>query len=418
MESATADGKKRESSGNGASGSAVPNPPKVPVSQTFSLGWNICLLYLSGEQADWEQPAEPPDRLPSPSFFSEPEHSLIRLGQVRSTIHHLSSNLPADNVGNASAFSDVSVEIEVLFPDPRRVGGGDPRVNLSQAHLALTQVLSETDPRLAKSYHLGCDLAAICNAPHDLTSLQAEFQRDHIAQVGEALADLTSLFPDHSCRAVRLSCAEWRRWVETPELSIAEVGENGSGPPTGLKQARVRAARKTRSLDWSLDGEEVRRSLVRQGDVWRALLSGEKPGTAMLELQDYFATGARALKNAFKLLGGMRIPLALVVLLLVLGCVLLVSDAGALAKAGGLVAIVSSAGLTWKGFLGGLGPVVEQIQKPVWGAALDEVIAGAITLLPTGAQEASIDASEAAPASGPQPEALVARPDGGPAGVA
>jgi hypothetical protein len=407
MESATADSKKQERSENRAGALAA---PKVPVSQTFSLGWNICLLYLSGEQAKWKQPAEPPDRLPSPSFFSEPEHSLIRLGQVRSTVHHLSSSLSGEN-GGGSAFSTVSTKIEVLFPDPTQTGGNDPRVNLSQAHLALTQVLSETDPRLAKAYHLGCDLAAVCNAPHDLASLQAEFQRDHIAQVGEALADLTSLFPDHSCRAVRLSCAEWRRWVEVPELSVAEVGENGSGPPTGLKQAKARAVRKTRGLDWSLDGEEVQRSLVRQGDVWRALLSGEKPGTAMLELQDYFTTGARALKKAFKLLGGMKIPLAAVLLLLVLGCALLVSDAGAAAKVGGLVAIASSAGLTWKGFLGGLGPVVEQIQKPVWGAALDEVIAGAITLLPTGAQEASIDASEAAPASGPQPEALVAGAD-------
>ena len=380
--------------------------PQVAVAHAFSLGWNLCILYSSGERPTWEEPAEPPKRLPSPSLFSEAEHSLIRLGQVKSAIDRLTDRFPTRD-GAESPFSPASTQIEALVPRAPGVGGGGSvKANLCQAHLALTRALSEADARLAKAYHLGCDLAFVCHAPHDLDSLREEFDRKRIAEIGEPLADLTSLFPDHSCRAVRLSCAEWRRWLQEPKLSIAEAGDADSEPPEGIERARARA-RKPRDLVWSKDGEEVQRSLVRQGEMWRALLSGEKPGTAMLELQDYFSTGARALKHAVRLLRGVWIAAIAAILLLAFGSFLLVRDDGAFATAAGLVGVAGSLGITWKGIFGSLGPVVAQIQGPVWGAALDEEIAIAITCLPAGARELSEKAKLAAPAAGPQPRALI-----------
>jgi hypothetical protein len=391
---------------------------EISVSDAFSLGWNVCLLYASGEQPEWQEQSGLPDRLPSPSVFSEPERSLIRLGQVRNAVHRLSSRFPARE-GEESLFAGASVQIEALIPrGPGIDGGSNPQENVRQAHRALARALSVCDARLAKAYHLGCDLACTCNKPKDRASLEEEFERRRIAQIGEALADLTSLLPDHSSRAVRLSCAEWRRWVQTPELSVAQAGDDAaSPPPQGFERAKVRAVGKTREIDWSKEGDMVRKCLVRQGEVWRALLSGEKPGTAMLELQDYFATGARALKNAIKLLRGVWIPIVIALLLLLAGCLLLVTNEGALTKAAGLVTVAGSAGITWKGILGGLGPVIDQIQDPVWGAALDEEIAAAITCLPEGAQEVTEEAKKAAPAAGPQPSALAAEVEAQPGRV-
>ncbi len=375
------------------------------MTQAFDLGWNLCLLYVSGAAPERPAYPEPPPRLPSPPRFSESQRSLIRLSQVKSSIKRLDRRFPAGE-GGGSLFGAAGVQIDALMPaDGAAVAGGDPRVNICQAHLHLAEALSVSDPRLAKAYHLGCDLAYTCYAPRDLASLKEQFKRKRVAQLGEALADLTSVLPEHAGRAVRLSCCEWQRWVKGPQL-----GDPGGSSGGGTFSARPRIGIGQQQFEWATDGEKVLRALRRQGEIWRALLSGEKHGEEMLELQAYFATGARALKHAFRLLRGLLIPIAIALLFLAVGAWLLVKNEGAAATAAGLVTVAGAVGITWKGVLGGLGSVVAKVQGPVWGAALDEEIATSITCLPKGAKEISARPDQAAPASGPQPEALADEP--------
>ncbi len=373
---------------NGGAPDAAVDAPVIPVSQAFSLGWNVCLLYLSNAVPSWEEWRDAPERLPAPSGFSEREQSLIRLGQVRSTIDRFNAQF-ATSGGDGSLLSRASGHLNALDGD-QHGERPDPRRDLYHAHRALSQALSAGDPRLAKAYHLGVSLATISNAPRDERSLKQEFGRPNIAQLGEGLADLSSLFPDHASRAVRLSCGEWRRWVEKPEY--------GRSGPISIGSAR--------EMVWGDDGDDIRASLARQGEVWRALLSGEKSGVAMLELHAYFATAVRALKHGARLVRGVLLPIAVALVLLLVGSFLLVKNPGAGATALGVVTVAGAVGITWKGILGGLGSVAARLQRPVWGAALDEEIAAAITLLPPDARPVPEEADEAAPASGPQPEAL------------
>ncbi len=348
--------------------------PRIPVSQAFSLGWNVCAIYLSGSAPSWGTASPPPDRLPSPARFTPGERSVIRLGQVRNTIDHFDGELAAGD----ELLSGAAEKIGGLIPQgPNWQLAGSLQGDLREAHLALARALSAADSRLAKAYHLGVALAATCYCPDDLASLKEELNPYRTARLGEWLADLASLFPDHSSRAVRLSCAEWRRWTDDPHFLEPEQ-------------------------DWT----EVRRALARQGEVWRALLSGEKSGTATLELHDYVRTGGRALKNGARLVGKMWFLLLIVLVLLGAGSWLLVKDEGAGATVAGLVSVATAIGVTWKGILGALAAVASKLQQPVWGAALDEEIAAAITELPPGASAASESAREAAPSPGPQASAL------------
>jgi hypothetical protein len=397
--------------GNGAGPATALEPPVVPVSQAFSLGWNVCLLYLANTLPTWEQWEDAPERLPAPSDFSAQEQSLIRLGQIRSAIDRFNGHF-ARTDGNGSLLAAAGGHLESLSPHAQNEGEQpDPRRDLYKAHLALSRALSAGDARLAKAYQVGVSLAAICNSPQNPKMLGEEFDRLKIAQLGEGLADLSSLFPDHSSRAVRLSCGEWRRWVEKPEFDPLESpGQSAAAGAAGhYARAKAIATREPpRKMEWARDGEEIRAALVRQGEVWRALLSGEKSGTAMLELHAYFATGVRALKHGVRLLRGVLVPILVAVALLLFGSFLLVKDPGAGATALGVVTVAGAVGITWKGILGGLGSVASRLQKPVWGAALDEEIAAAITLLPTGARAVSEEAEEAAPAPGPPPDAFTA----------
>jgi len=380
--------------------------PAIPVNQAFNLGWNMSILYQSGEAPSWRERRGAPDRLPSPSRFSKSERSLIRLGQVTCVIGSFSNEFGA--AGWATSQLEAAGDHIDRLTDSGGNGGGDgePRQSLCAAHLAIAQGLSANDAGLAKAYHLGVALAATCHAPKQLAALQGEFNRHRIARLGEWLADLTAHLPRHSSRAVRLSMAAWRRWVENPQMKLSALDDVAATGRHRLERLKAFADRRTRPLDWKSEGTEVRRSLARQGEVWRAMLAGEKPGTEMLEAQDYLATGARALRNGVRLLRGLWLPLGLAIAMLAVGSWLLLRDGDASSTAAGVVTVAGAVGITWKGILGGLGTVVSKIQRPVWGAALDESIATAITTLPPGAKEVPQRAARAAPASGPQPAVL------------
>lgn len=369
-------------SADGAGGGGRAGRAAVPVSQAFSLGWNLCLLYLSDAVPGWDEWEDAPPQLPAPSGFSGNERALIRLGQVRTSLDRFNSHFAAIG-GDGALLSTAATHLGPLSQESETQGEkSNPRCDLYKAHRALAQALSAGDARLARAYHLGVALAKLTRTPQGEESLKERFERPTVAEVGEGLADLSSLLPDHTSRAVRLSCTEWQRWVAKPQMQ-------GKG-----------------EIRWSEDGDEVGRALVRQGEIWRALLSGEKSATAMLELHDYFAAGVRAVKHGARLLRGVLIPLLIALALLLVGSFLLIKDPGAGATAVGVVTVAGSIGITWKGILGVLSSVASKLQRPVWGAALDEQIASAITVLPSGAKAVAEDAAEAAPASGPPPEAF------------
>jgi hypothetical protein len=383
------------------------------VHQAFNLGWNMCLIYRSGKVPGWRRYDSAPEQLPSPRSFNSAELSQIRLGQIRNAIDHFNEQLRTPD-GHKS-FATAGNHIQQLRPPPEEtptLPRPEPRQCIFEAHLALAEALSASDARFAKAYHLGVSLAAATHTTVDLESLQREFKRERIARLGEWLADLASLFPEHSSRVVRLSCAEWQRWVEDPvvrsaeaDLAAQEADPNADSPGT-IARIMARTAPGTRSLEWEQDKKSVKRALVRQGDIWKALLSGEKEGPGMLELQDYFKTGQRALKDGARLLRGMLFPALLAMALLVFGSWLLLKNEGAGATAVGVATVAGALGVTWRGIIGSLGAVADKLQEPVWGAALDEQIAASITNLPSGAQAASKPAEKAAPASGPQPDLL------------
>ena len=413
METATADGTTPETAASVADNGSLPvvvdDGFKAPVTQAFGLGWNISRLFVSGTPAARRRRKKTPERLPSPGSLSEGERSLIRLGQVRAAIERLDGRLVGLSAGPLHEATNEQIA-ELLPADGGAARCDDPRAKLLDAHIALGQALSCSDARLSKAYHLGVSLATTCYAPVGPESLVKEFNSHRTAQIGEWLADLTSLFPDHSCRAVRLSCGAWRRWVEAGggRLGAAVKGRESAGR---IQKVKALARTQKPAADPEKEWIEVRRSLARQGEVWRALLSGEKPGTAMLELHDYVAAAARALGNGVSLVRRLWPALAVAGALLGLGTLLVVEIQGPGAKLVGLASFAGAVGITWKGIGGGVGVVAKKLQEPVWGAALDEEIASAITTLPAGAKPVTAEARDAAPASGPPPGDLALHPE-------
>jgi hypothetical protein len=179
-----------------------------------------------------------------------------------------------------------------------------------------------------------------------------------------AIDDLGSALPPHAGHSVRASILQWRASIETRSKVVPEQQE------TWLQ-------------------------LARQGELWRALLSGEKDGPDMLEIEDYLDAAER-LSRRMRTMGWTVLRrfwfLVLVIVALFAGGVALIvvtgTDAAVVAGAG---TILASLGLSWRGLGGSLGGLAGKLERPLWGAEIDVAITRAITLLP---REKGRDATE------------------------
>ena len=139
-------------------------------------------------------------------------------------------------------------------------------------------------------------------------------------------------------------------------------------------------------LDWARDRDEVRGSLHRQAQRWRALLSGEKAGRDMLKSKDYLRAIRVLMGRAGRLMFGLLVHLWFLVLL-ALGLIaaaiyLLAHSDTTTSNIAAIAAFAAGLGVTWKGIGGALTKAAAKLEEPLWGAALNIAIAEAITQLP------------------------------------
>lgn len=324
----------------------LPDPAPDPrVAAAFALGWQIAVLYRP-ERRRRNTPASEDD-LPSLGRLDAMQFMEFGLAQVQVAIANLHD--PVDRSG--LTLPDVTAVRERLRAAE---GAAARRAEIRAMHVQLTSSLGAVDFRLGKAYGLGRAIADSCRNPTTTETLRAEFGEARIATLVSWLDDLSSAFPAHAGHSVRESLRRWQRWTR-------DAGEQPED-----------------SEVWAL--------LRRQGDLWRSLLSGEKLGTDMLEVDNYLDAADRTFRQLRGLAGRFvkRFPaVAVFVVGLFLGGVaLIVVGASSATVVAGLGGILASVGLTWRGIGGSLGRLLRQLERPLWGAAVDAAITEAITLTP------------------------------------
>jgi hypothetical protein len=211
------------------------------------------------------------------------------------------------------------------------------------------------DSRLGKAYGLGRAVLNLTTRPAAGATLAAQLAPERVAPVAAALDDMSTALPPHAGHSVRASLEQWR-------VSVASKSSVAPEADTTWHQ------------------------LARQGELWRALLSGEKAGTDMLEIDDYVEAADRLAKrfrsvarHVLRRFWGMAL---LIVVLFVGGIVLALLDTrSSAAVVVGAGTILASFGLSWKGIGRALGQLTGKLERPLWGAELDTAITAAITLL-------------------------------------
>jgi hypothetical protein len=229
------------------------------------------------------------------------------------------------------------------------------RESAREVDAKVLSALSAVDFRLGKAYGVGAALMNLSTPPPaEERNLKSHLDGARIAPVIAAIDDLSTALPEHAGHGVRESLREWQKSVE------------GDSPV--------------------VETDEVWHLLARQGDLWRAVLAGEKAGTDMLEIEDYVDAADRLSKRMRSVAGRLvrRFPVvcAAILALFAAGVVLVAvfPDSAAAIVAGGGT-ILASLGLTWRGVGRSLGGLAAKLEQPLWGAELDVAVTQAITLL-------------------------------------
>ncbi|HEX8158728.1 MAG TPA: hypothetical protein VF526_15190 [Solirubrobacteraceae bacterium] len=239
-----------------------------------------------------------------------------------------------------------------------------------QLHLEAFSILSAVDFRLGRAYRLGRDMLWLTARPPSAEKLKDRLSDMAVAPIVAALDDLSSALPPHAGHSVRASLVEWNGSVE------------GDGTAKEVQDAVAPDNPRT----WAL--------LRRQGQLWRAVLSGEKSAKEMLEIADYLDAAQRLSVRmrsvAGRLLRTFPVLVAAVLVLFVGGIAAMLATNSAATAAAGAGAILTSLGLSWKGIGSALGRLARQVEDPLWGAEIDHAVTRAITLLkPQAARDAS-----------------------------
>ncbi len=378
------------------------------VVSAFVLGWHVTELFHANVPRSARPRQASIHKLPGIGELDLLSRAELLLAQVQADLHRLGR---FDSAGQQPP--DSSPIQSLLQADARQPGQLQQAV--LQLHRQLLVALTAADFRLGKAYGLGRALAETARLPNakDPASFQRAFARYRLANLLGWLADLKSAFPPHAAEAVRGSLEAWAGWIEAPTLRLAAddnrrapdarvdgqaAGTTWTSPPARELQLRRVLSKswfaghsprpQARPIDWGSgrDRESVMRALHRQGELWRAILSGEKDCLDFLSTDDYLWVADRLLGRIRHLtLRFVRhfwitTTLAAVVLVGAIITVLLVHATSTVVAA--VVAGAGAIGITWKGAASSLGRVLAQAQRPLWESELDAAVANAVTWTP------------------------------------
>jgi hypothetical protein len=316
------------------------------VSVSFALGWQMAELYRPTSR---RRTTRLDDDLPGLGSLGDEQRTEILVAQIKAGLKKLAGEIEQSGLPAV----DLS-EVEASVKD----GDAGLASAVEQVHEDLLRTLTAVDFRFGKAYGLGRALADTCRKPAEMVMFRKELGEHRIANLHGWLDDLSGAFPAHAAHSVATSLQRWVAWAAAPHDAEAD--------------------------------KEALAALRRQGELWRALLSGEKSGTGMLEIDNYLDAARDLARQMHTVLRGLirRLPwLAGLAAVLLGGGIALLIVGGSSEIVAGASSILAALGLTWKGIGGALAQLAGKLEQPLWGAVLDEAIADAITLLPDNAHD-------------------------------
>ena len=263
--------------------------------------------------------------------------------------------------------------VDLVTVSPKHLASSVPRL-----HMELLEILASAEVEVRHGYELGVRLAQLVllcrfedSVSYDEVFQPGMAQPTTIQALSSAIADLRSCLPDYAGTAVQRTLETWQHWY-------AEVRRDGG------------AARHRRQ---SLHSAEVDRALYRHGEVWLALLSGEKRAQDLLTIQSYMEAVSGVLaQTARTALQFLRHPAGMILSVIFLGLLgfsmWLLADGRAQDVTPALVTMLGSLGITTATVATAVKNAMSRLEMSLWDAELDSSIALAAQRLPVSTRSA------------------------------
>ncbi len=365
------------------------------VVSAFVLGWHVAELFHANPPRSGQRRQASLNKLVGVGELDPLSRARLLLAQVQADLERArqfdDSGQPPPDLAPVRSL----LQAEVRQP-------GQLQAAVAELHRQLLVTLTAADFRLGKAYGLGRALAETILLPDakNPQTFQQVFARYRLANLLGWLADLKSAFPPHAAEAVRGSLQAWAAWSGAPTLRLLrDMSSLGRHP----RQPQARP------VDWGspADRESVTRALHRQGQLWRAILSGEKDGVDLLSTDDYLSAADRLLGHlrqlTLGLLGRFWIATATVAAILVAALVAVFTVRAATSVLAVVLTAAGAIGLSWRGAASGLGRVLAQAQRPLWEGELDVAVANAVTAMPWERRAADRPVAGGSPEGGDVP---------------
>jgi hypothetical protein len=358
---------------NGPASKLLPAPRRGErvVELGFLLGWHVAeLFYLSADSSSKSHDAKDPASTSRQATFmttlddlSANQRARLLAGKIstesRALITHVgSANAAADLSGLTTGGFEALVGAESPFSAP---GSASFRNEVAEQDVRILLTLQAADASLGQSYMLARDLAAVMLNPADFTVGILRDQR-RLSRLQAALEDLKSQFAQWAADAVRRNLIEWQKWANAADTT-AEL----TTPPAD--------------------------TLLRQAEIWRAMLAGEKAPSDFLRPQDYLDANRKMLLEFTRELRGAimanrRVVAAVAAMTLVAASAIVAAfvTGMTLFVGGAIVAMLGLVGVTGTRALARLHDLSQQLrsmlQVPALEAGLMECVAYATCRVP------------------------------------
>ncbi len=374
------------------------------VQLAFQAGWEVVDLYNT--RIDLAQPEPPPSaKLPGLDALTPRQRALMRVHRLAVMVNDLAD---WSKVHGVDAPATTAIET-VLAPPPDAQAFADHqspdealasfRDTVRKFHVAMLDALNAVDPRLCTSYRLGRELAETTRAQgpslEQYTAPDGAFQPWRVQQIRHDLLNLKSAYKPYAATAVSATLQEWEIWLQRPRTKTPKLAIR---PPSTLPD--------TPDVQTT-----TRNALVRQGEIWRALLSGEEKPTDLLRTGDYLNAASGLLRQTLGFAGRFlkRYGLVLVIVLAalvgaVVGVALLAyslthsfSPTSTTNKTTGTSTVpailggLSALGFSWAGLRATLGRALTQAESPLWQTVVSRAVGDAAVRLPNGVEPLGAD---------------------------
>lgn len=371
---------------------------KAKVQRAFALGWHVAELCYLPKDVHTDGSAQDP--LPPAPDLDLPSRANLLIAQISADLDWLGLETTGATraLGAAAQPGEGGMSVipqldPIRLPPSTALDAAGAEAAAESLHRPILLRLTVSNAELGKSYSLGVGLArTVLQAYEEVQAVLPEataretgaglqlvkervargFTEQRVRELWSDIKDLKSRFPPYAADPIAAGVTDWCRWAGAGKTTR-------SGQPSDSDQLLTTTSR-----------------LRRQGQIWRALLSGERKPTDVLLTANYIDGAIDLVRKYASLVlrllgrnaGTLLVALFMVAVFAVAGVILQKISGSFVTWIAGLLAAL---GITGASVLAAVKSLTSRAEEALWETELTSAIGVAINYVPAWPDDSEVE---------------------------